>query len=124
MFLRTILTTTKSIKKNKYYNYKPNNQETYVDIEPDLIAAGLPNSKRAFFYSYGDGPARYMPSIDFLKSMKDHPRKLILHRSIERCYHKAKLQGKKYFALQDNGVCMATNDPNVIKRKKNVNPGL
>ncbi len=96
----------------KYYNTRPGS--TLNLNRPDL-----PSGKnQTEFTNFLDGPARFMPSAEDEYSFDEDPTELEEEQALERCYNMAKRQGKQYFALQDGGYCMASNDPVFSKGKK------
>lgn len=106
-----------SIDISKLLNKINKHNNSTVSVYKKEYTSRLPNIFKKIFHYYGDGPARYIPSIDSVLREEDHPKYLTTKRAISRCYEKALLQGKQYFALQDNGICMATNDSSVVHEK-------
>ena len=107
--------TRPELRDKKYYNYATDGQTHQVAAPPSTNDTLLPNADETRFVAYADGPTRYIPSIDHIKREEDHPRKLREDEAIQRCYAKAKVRGQKYFALQEDGVCFASNDPRVVR---------
>ncbi len=57
---------------------------------------------------YLDG-VRTVPSIEYMTVVEDNPLNMDLADAQRRCYDMAKSRNKRYFALQNGGLCMATN---------------
>ncbi len=91
---------------DRFYNFSPDGS----DIKVSTTDARLPDRKKTHFNTFFGGPTHMMPSIDYIASEADDPRKMKLYQAKARCYSKAKLMGYKYFGLQDGGICMAGNE--------------
>jgi len=59
---------------------------------------------------YADGPGRLLPSLEDPQDWKVDPRSLPPEQALTRCYRKALAYGKRYFALQDGGLCFGGDD--------------
>jgi len=92
----------------KYYNVKGDPNWTFKGELPG--DPNIPRHGQRKFPNYLDGPARIIPSIERITSSKFNPVNLPLHQALKRCYEMSKKKGKRYFALSNGGVCMATNE--------------
>jgi len=70
---------------------------------------------RDYTKHYFDGPSRIIPSIESIFTPDEDPRQLPLDQALKRCYDMAKSKNKKYFALQNGGLCFATNSKDFMQ---------
>jgi hypothetical protein len=107
------------LQDEQYYNWKHGGESTTIVVDPPLTDRQLPNRRKTEFSAFIDGPARVMPSIDFLKKEEyDHVAALPVGQAVQRCYEKALVEGKEFFGLQHDGVCMASSDRKVLQAEK------
>lgn len=70
----------------------------------------FPQERRDYSKHWGDGPSRLMESMEPAElTPENDPRKLPLHEALRRCYDLAHTRNKRYFALQNGGLCFATD---------------